>query len=162
MELVNGVLGTFSQRALITEIPSFEAGLVAFLFVFLLMGIMYYILRSDRNKTMPQLSPLGPKDIVRLGNPLSSSDAAYIGIVTMGILELLLDALIVLSALQGMGSIALGTMLAVAAFLAAIIFAAYRSTFMSEAFTRKPRLELVAANLSNLSKKEVSGGKEHD
>ena len=159
---VGEALGIFSQTVLITEIPSFEAGLVAFLFVFLLMGIMYYVLRSDRNKTMPQLSPLGPKDIVRLGNPLSSSDAAYIGIVTMGILELLLDALIVLSALQGMGSIALGTMLAMAAFLAAIIFAAYRSTFMSEAFTRKPRLELVAANLSNLTKKEVSGGKEHD
>jgi len=148
MELVSGVLGTFSQRALITEIPSFEAGLVAFLFAFLLMGIMYYVLRSDRNKTMPQLSPLGPKDIVRLGNPLSSSDAAYVGIVTMVILELLLDVLIVLSALQGMGSIAVGTMLAVAVFLAAAILAVYRSTYMSEAFMRKPRLELVAANLS--------------
>jgi len=64
-----------------------------------------------------------------------------------------------LSALQGMGSIALGTMLAVAAFLAAVILAVYRSTYMSEAFTRKPRLELVAASLS---KKEVGEGEGHD
>jgi len=159
MEPVGEVLRIFSQTVLITEIPSFEAGLVAFLFVFLLMGIMYCVLRSDRDKTMPQLSPLGPRDTVRLGNPLASSDAAYIGIVTMVILELLLDALIVLSALQGMGSIALGTMLAVAAFLAAVILAVYRSTYMSEAFTRKPRLELVAASLS---KKEVGEGEGHD
>ena len=159
MEPVGEVLRIFSQTVLITEIPSFEAGLVAFLFVFLLMGIMYCVLRSDRDKTMPQLSPLGPRDTVRLGNPLASSDAAYIGIVTMVILELLLDALIVLSALQGMGSIALGTMLAVAAFLAAVILAVYRSTYMSEAFTRKPRLELVAASLS---KKEVGEGEDHD
>ena len=159
MEPVGEVLRIFSQTVLITEIPSFEAGLVAFLFVFLLMGIMYCVLRSDRDKTMPQLSPLGPRDTVRLGNPLASSDAAYIGIVTMVILELLLDALIVLSALQGMGSIALGTMLAVAAFLAAVILAVYRSTYMSEAFMRKPRLELVAASLS---KKEVGEGEGHD
>ena len=159
MEPVGEVLRIFSQTVLITEIPSFEAGLVAFLFVFLLMGIMYCVLRSDRDKTMPQLSPLGPRDTVRLGNPLASSDAAYIGIVTMVILELLLDALIVLSALQGMGSIALGTMLAVAAFLAAVILAVYRSTYMSKAFTRKPRLELVAASLS---KKEVGEGEGHD
>ena len=159
MEPVGEVLGIFSQTVLIIEIPSFEAGLVAFLFVFLLMGIMYCVLRSDRDKTMPQLSPLGPKDTVRFGNPLASSDAAYIGVVTMVILELLLDALIVLSALQGMGSIALGTMLAVAAFLAAVILAVYRSTYMSEAFTRKPRLELVA---TSLSKKEVGEGEGHD
>jgi len=159
MELVvNGPFGAFGKTALITEIPSFEAGLIAFFFVFLLMGLMHYVLRSDRNKMMPQLSPLGPKDVTRLENPLSSSDAAYIGMITLVILELALDALIVVSALQGMGSIALGTMLALATFLAAAILAVYRSTYMSEAFTRKPRLELVAANLL----KKANEDEEHD
>jgi hypothetical protein len=149
MELiVDGTLGDFGKTALVTEIPSFDAGLIAFLFIFLLMGIMYFILRSDRDKAMPQLSPLGPKDVVKLDNPLSSSDAAYVGVITLVILELTLDALIVVSVLQGMGSIAIGTMLAIAAFLAAAILAVYRSTFMSDSFTRKPRLERVAANLS--------------
>jgi len=143
---------------LITEIPSFEAGLIAFFFVFLLIGLAYYVLRSDRDKTMPQLSPLGPKDVARFDNPLSSSDAAYVGMITFVILELALDALIVVSALQGMGSIALGTMLAFATFLAAAILAVYRSTYMSEAFTRKPRLEIVAANLL----KKANEGEEHD
>ena len=159
MELiVNGLLGAFGKTALVTELPSFDAGLVAFLFIFLLMGIMYFILRSDRDKMMPQLSPLGRKDVAKLDNPLSSSDAAYIGITTLVILELVLDVLIVVSVLQGMGSIAVGTMLALATFLAAAILAAYRSTFMSDSFTRKPRLEQVAASLS----KKPGEGEEHD
>jgi hypothetical protein len=158
MELiVNGLLGAFGKTALVIELPSFDAGLVAFLFIFLLMGIMYFILRSDRDKMMPQLSPLGPKDVAKLDNPLSSSDAAYVGITTLVILELVLDVLIVVSVLQGMGSIAVGTMLALATFLAAAILAAYRSTFMSDSFTRKPRLEQVAASLS----KKPGEGEEH-
>jgi hypothetical protein len=152
MELVIvGPLVDLSKTALVMEIPSFEAGLIAFLFVFFLMGIMYYVLRSDRDKVMPQLSPLGPKDVATLENPLSSSDAAYIGMTMLVILELSLDVLIVVSVLQGMGSIAVGMMLALATVLAAAILAVYRSTFMSEAFTRKPRLELVAASLSKKS-----------
>jgi hypothetical protein len=159
MELiVDGPLGVLGKTALVTEIPSFDAGLVAFFFVFLLMGIMYFILRSDRDKVMPQLSPLGPKDVAKLENPLSTSDAAYVGIITLVILELVLDVLIVVSVLQGMGSIAVGTMLALATFLAAAILAVYRSTFMSDSFTRKPRLEQVAASLS----KKPSEGGEHD
>ena len=159
MELiVHGLFGAFGKTALVTEIPSFDAGLVAFLFIFLLMGIMYLILRSDRDKVMPQLSPLGPKDVAKIDNPLSSSDAAYIGITTLVILELVLDVLIVVSVLQGMGSIAVGTMLAIATFLAAAILAVYKSTFMSDSFTRKPRLEQVAASLS---KKPIEG-EEHD
>jgi len=159
MELIIvGPLGALSKTTLVIEIPSFDAGLIAFLLVFLLMGIMYYVLRSDRDKAMPQLSSLGPKDVAKLENPLSSSDAAYIGITTLVILELALDALIVVSVLQGMGSIAVGTMLAVATFLAAAILAVYRSTFMSEAFTRKPRLEHVAASLS----KKSGESEEHD
>lgn len=150
-------VGTF-KTALVTEIPSFEAGLIAFLFVFLLMGIMYYVLRSDRDKMMPQLSPLGPKDMVTLENPLSSSDAAYVGLITLVMLELVLDALIVVSVLQGMGSAAVGTMLALAAFIAAAILSIYRSVFMTEAFTRKPRLEQVAASMSN----KASVGEKHD
>jgi len=159
MELiVNGLLGVFGKTALVTEIPSFDAGLIAFLLIFLLMGIMYYVLRSDRDKIMPQLSPLGPKDMAKLENPLSSSDAAYVGIITLVILELVLDVLIVVSVLQGMGSIAVGTMLALASFLAAGILAVYKSTFMSESFMRKPRLEHVAANLS----KKSGESEEHD
>jgi hypothetical protein len=149
MELMaDGTLGAFGKTALVTEIPSFDAGLIAFVFIFLLMGIMYFVLKSDRDKIMPQLSPLGPKDVAKLDNPLSTSDAAYVGVITLVILELILDVLIVVSVLQGMGSIAVGTMLAFAAFLAAAILAVYRSTFMSDSFTRKPRLERVAANLS--------------
>ena len=156
--VIAGPFGVFGKTALITEIPSFEAGLIAFFFIFLLIGLAYYVLRSDRDKTMPQLSPLGPKDVARFENPLSSSDAAYVGMITLVILELALDALIVISALQGMGSIALGTMLALATFLAAAILAVYRSTYLSEAFTRKPRLEIVAANLL----KKANEGEEHD
>jgi hypothetical protein len=158
MELVsNGPLGVFGKTALVIEIPSFDAGLIAFFFIFILMGIMYLVLRSDRDKVMPQLSPLGPKDVARVDNPLSSSDAAFVGIITLVILELALDVLIVVSVLQGMGSIAVGTMLAMATFLAAGILAVYRSTFMSDSFTRKPRLERVAANLSKKRSSE-----EHD
>ncbi len=144
--------------ALITEIPSFEAGLIAFVLVFLLMGIMFYILRTERNKTVPPLDPLGPHDTVRLENPLSASDAPFLAIVTLVILELVLDVLIVVSVLQGMGSVAVGTMLALAAFLAAAILAVYRSTYMSDAYTRKPRLEIVAASLF----KKTSEGKENE
>ena len=159
MELiVDAPLGVLGKTVLVIEIPSFDAGLVAFLFIFLLMGIMYLVLRSDRDKIMPQLSSLGPKDVAKLENPLSTSDAAYVGIITLVILELVLDALIVVSVLQGMGSIAVGTMLALATFLAAAILAAYRSTFMNDSFTRKPRLEQVAASLS----KKASEGEEHD
>jgi hypothetical protein len=158
MELmVKGALGAFGKTTLVTEVPSFDAGLIAFLFIFLLMGIMYFILRSDRDKVMPQLSLPGPKDVAKLDNPLSSSDAAYVGITTLVILELVLDVLIVVSVLQGMGSIAVGTMLAIATFLAAAILAVYRSTFMSDSFTRKPRLERVAASLS----KKPREGEEH-
>ena len=159
MELaICGPPGISNQTALITEIPSFEAGLIAFLFVFLLMGIMFYVLRTERNKTIPQLNTLGPGETVRLENPLSSSDAPYLAIVTLVILELVLDALIVVSVLQGMGSIAVGTMLAIATFLAAAILAVYRSTYMTETFTRKPRLEIVAASLF----KKASEGEEHE
>jgi hypothetical protein len=159
MELMaDGTLGAFGKTALVTEIPSFDAGLIAFVFIFLLMGIMYFVLKSDRDKVMPQLSPLGPKDVAKLDNPLSTSDAAYVGVITLVILELILDVLIVVSVLQGMGSIAVGTMLAFAAFLAAAILAVYRSTFMSDSFTRKPRLEHVAANLS----KKPDEGETHD
>ena len=130
------------------EIPSYVAGLIAFLFVFLLMGIMFFVLREERDKTIPPLNTVGPTDVVKSENVLASSDAPFLGVVTLVTLELVLDALIVVSVLQGMGSIALGTMLAVATFLAAAIFAVYRSGFMSEAFSRKPRLERIAARLS--------------
>lgn len=127
------------------EIPSFVAGLIAFLFIFLLMLVMFFVLREERDKMMPSLNNLGPADLVRLENPLSSVDAPFVAIITLVTLEVALDALIVVSALQGIGSIAIGTMLAIATFLAATILAVYRSAFMSEAFTRKPRLETVAA-----------------
>jgi len=52
--------------------------------------------------------------------------------------------LVVVGVLQGMGSIAIGTMLALAAFIAAALLGVYRSAFMSEAFIRKPRLETIA------------------
>jgi uncharacterized oligopeptide transporter (OPT) family protein len=127
------------------EIPSFIAGLIAFLFVFLLMGMLFFVLREERDKTMPSLNTLEPTDLVRLENPLSSVDAPFVAIITLVTLEVALEVLIVVSALQGIGSIAMGTMLAVATFLAAAILAVYRSAFMSDAFTRKPRLETVAA-----------------
>jgi hypothetical protein len=155
---VSGPSGISSQMGLVTAIPSFDAGLIAFLLVFLLMGIMFYVLRTEKNKTLPPLNPLGPREIVRFENPLSKSDAPYLAIITLVTLELVLDALIVVSVLQGMGSVAVGTMLAIASFLAAAILAVYRSAFMSEAFTRKPRLEIVAASLF----KETGEGEEHE
>ncbi|MGB9024210.1 MAG: hypothetical protein WCC94_12360 [Candidatus Bathyarchaeia archaeon] len=156
--IVDGSSIMCGQIALVTEIPSFEAGLIAFLFVFLLMGIMYYVLRTERSKTMPQLNPLGPRDMVTLENPMSSSDAPFLAIITLVILELVMDVLIVVSVLQGMGSIAVGTMLAVAAFLAAAILAVYRSAFVKEAFTRKPRLEVVSARQFE----KAGEGEKHD
>jgi hypothetical protein len=136
------------------EIPSFVAGLIAFLFVFLLMGIMFIVLREEKDKTIPALNTLGPNDVAKFENPLSSSDAPFVAIITLVTLELVLDALIVVSALQGMGSIAIGTMLALATFLAAAILAVYRSSFMSEAFARKPRLETIAARLFEETNKD--------
>lgn len=155
---VDGLSKLPNQTVLVTEIPSFEAGLIAFLLFFLLMGIMFYVLRTERGKGAPPSEPLGPSDIVRRENPLSNSDAPFLGIVTLVILEVVLDALIVVSVLQGMGSIAVGTMLALAVFLAATILVVYSSTFMEEAFMRKPRLEVVAANLSE----KIREGEEHD
>jgi len=137
-----------SETALVIEIPSFEAGLIAFVLMFLLMGIMFYVLRIDRDKMMPQLKPLGPTDVARFENPLSRSDAPYLAIITLVLIQIVMDALIVVSVLQGVGSIATGTMLAIATFLAAAILAVYRSAYMKDAFTRKPRLEIVAASLS--------------
>ncbi len=130
------------------EIPSFLAGLVAFFFVFMLMGIMYFVLREEREKAIPLLNAVGPLEVVKSDNLLASSDAPFLGIVTLVILELILDALIAVSVLQGAGSAAVGTMLAIATFLAAAILAVYRSSFMGDAFLRRPRLEKIAANLS--------------
>jgi len=127
------------------EIPSFVGGLIAFLFVFLLMGIMFFVLREERDKAMPILDTVGLSDQIEFENNLSSSDAPFLAIVTLVTLELVLDALIVVSTLQGAGSIAIGTMLALATFVAAAILGVYRSGFMHEAFTRKPRLEKVSA-----------------
>lgn len=158
MRAVDGSFGFSSQVDLVTEIPSFEAGLIAFLFLFVLMGIMFYILRSERNKTIPPLKPLGTTETVKLEEPLSTSDAPYLAIITLVMLELILDALIVVSAFQGMGSISIGTMLAFAAFLAAAILTVYRSAYMGEAFTRKQRLEIVSATLFET----VHKGEEHD
>jgi len=129
------------------EIPSFVAGLIAFLFVFVLMGIMFFVLREERDRTIPSLNTIGPTDVAKLEPVLTSSDAPFLAIVTLVMLEIVLDALIVVSVLQGMGSIAVGTMLAVATFLAAAILAVYRSSFMGEVFLRKPRLEIIADSL---------------
>ena len=126
------------------EIPSYAAGLIAFGFMFLLTGVMFLILREERDKSIPPLNPLGPTDVVKFENPLSSSDAPYLAIITLVAVELVLNALVVVGVLQGMGSIAIGTMLALAAFIAAALLGVYRSAFMSEAFTRKPRLETIA------------------
>jgi len=149
----------FSGRTALTiEIPSFEAGLVAFLVVFVLMGIMFYILRTEKNKTIPPLKILGPTETIRLENPLSRSDAPYVAIITLVMLELILDGLIVVSVFEGMGSTSIGTMLALAAFLAAAILAVYRSAYMGDAFTRKPRLEIVSTSVSE----EVDESEEND
>jgi hypothetical protein len=66
--------------------------------------------------------------------------------------------LVIAGAIQGIGSIAIGTMLALASFIAAAILAVYRSTYMSDAFMRKPRLELVASSLSG----KASEGEGHE
>jgi len=128
----------------LVEVPSYAAGLFAFLLVFLLMGIMFLVLKAERDKTIPPLN-LGPTDVAKFENPLSSSDAPYLAIITLVTLELVLNALIVVNALQGAGSIAIGTMLAFGTFVAAAILEVYRSSFMSDAFTRKPRLETITA-----------------
>jgi len=127
------------------EIPSFVGGLIAFITIFLLMGVMFFVLREERDKTIPSLNTVGPGDVVEFDNALILSDAPFLAIVTLVTLELVLDTLIVVSALQGAGSIAIGTMLALATFVAAAILGVYRSGFMRETFARKPRLEKVAA-----------------
>ncbi len=138
-------------------IPSFVAGLLAFLFVFTLMGVMFFVLREDRDRTMPPLDTVGPTDVARSENKLARSDAPFLAIVTLVTIELIVDALIVISALQGAGSFLIGTMFAIATFLAAAILAVYSSSFMSDAFLRKPRLERIAARLSE----ETDGSESH-
>lgn len=155
---ISGLSVAASQIVLVTEIPSFEAGLIAFLFVFLLVGMMFYVLRTERDKTIPAMNALSRTETARFENPLSRSDAPFLAMVTLVILELALDALIVVSALQGMGSVAIGTMLALAVFLAAAILVVYRDAYMSEAFTRKPRLEVVASRLLE----DADEGEDHD
>ena len=139
------------------EIPSFVAGLLAFLFVFALMGVMFFVLREDRDRTIPLLDTVGPTDVAKYENPLARSDAPFLAIVTLVAIELIVDALIVVSALQGAGSFLIGTMFAIATFLAAAILAVYRSGFMDDAFLRKPRLERIAARLSE----ETDGSESH-
>jgi hypothetical protein len=131
------------------KIPSFLAGLVAFLFAFGLMGVMFFILREERDRQMPLLDTVGPTDVIKLENTATSSDAPYLAIVTLVLLELVADGLIVVSVEEGAGSIMIGTMLAIAAFLAAAILSVYRSNFMGEAFLRKTRLERIATQLHN-------------
>jgi hypothetical protein len=130
------------------EIPSFIAGLLAFLFIFALMGIMFFILREDRDRTVPILDTVGPYDVVKSENLLARSDAPFLAIITLVVMELIVDTLIVVSTLQGAGTYLIGTMLAIATFLAATILAVYRSSFMGDAFLRRPRLEKIAARLS--------------
>ena len=130
---------------LLIEIPSYVAGLIAFLFVLLLMGIMFLLLRTERGKTIPPLNRLGPADRAVFENPLSSSDAPYFAMITLAVFEIVLDVLIIVGALQGMSSTVIGTMLALAAFLAAAILSVYRDAFMSDLLIRKPRLESMAA-----------------
>ena len=139
------------------EIPSFVAGLLAFLFIFALMGIMFFVLREDRDRTVPMLDTIGPYEVVKSENVLARSDAPFLAIVTLVAVELIVDALIVVGALQGAGSYLIGTMLAIATFLAAAVLAVYRSSFMCDAFLRKPRLERIAARLSE----EADGSEGH-
>ena len=140
------------------EIPSFVAGLLAFLFIFMLMGIMFFVLREDRDRTIPPLDTVGPTDIAKSENKLVRSDASFLAIVTLVTIELIVDALIVVSALQGAGSFLIGTMFAIATFLGAAILAVYGNCFMSDAFMRKPRLEKIAARLSE----ETHRSEEHE
>jgi hypothetical protein len=129
------------------EIPSYLAGLIAFFFVFVLMGVMFFVLREERDKTIPQLATVGPTDVAKIEGTPTILDAPFIAILTLVAIELVLDAVIVVSVIQGAGSFSVGTSLALAVFLAATILAVYRSNFMSEAFLRKPRLEAIAARL---------------
>jgi hypothetical protein len=140
------------------EIPSFIAGLLAFLFIFALMGIMFFILREDRDRTVPMLDTVGPYDVVKSENLLARSDAPFLAIVTLAAMELIVDTLIVVSTLQGAGTYLIGTMLAIATFLAAAILTVYRSSFMGDALLRKPRLERIAARLSE----EAHGIEDHE
>lgn len=139
------------------EIPSFVAGLLAFLFVFTLMGVMFFVLREDRDRTIPSLDTIGPIDVAKSENKLARSDAPFLAIVTLVATELIVDVLIVASAVQGAGSFLVGTMFAIATFLAAAILAVYGACFMSDAFLRKPRLERIAARLSE----ETDGSESH-
>jgi hypothetical protein len=140
------------------EIPSFIAGLLAFLFIFALMGIMFFILREDRDRSVPTLDTVGPYDVVKSENLLARSDAPFLAIVTLVAMELIVDTLIVVSTLQGAGTYLIGTMLAIATFLAAAILTVYRSSFMGDAFLRRPRLERIAAHLSE----EAHGSEDHE
>jgi hypothetical protein len=129
----------------LVEIPSFAAGLIAFVFIFLLMGVMFFVLREESDKTMPTLNTVGPTDMAKSENVLASLDAPFLAVVTLVMLEIVVDAVIVVSVLQGAGTFATGTMLAIATFLAAAILAVYRNSFMSDEFVRKPRLEKIAS-----------------
>jgi hypothetical protein len=141
----------------LVEIPSFDAGLVAFAAAFLLMGVMFFVLREERDRAIPLLGTIGPSDVARFETTPKLADAPFLAIVTLVIIELIVDALIVVTVLQGAGTFATGTMLALAALLAAAILTVYRSNFMSEAFLRKPRLEKIAARLVE----EAGKGEEH-
>jgi len=143
---------------LLLEIPSFAAGLIAFVFVFLLMGVMFFVLREERDRTMPSLNAVGPTDMAKSENVFASLDAPFLAVVTLVILEIVVDAVIVVSVLQGAGPFATGTMLAIATFLAAAILAVYRNSFMSDAFVRKPRLEKIAARFFE----DTDKGEAHD
>jgi len=140
------------------EIPSFVAGLIAFLFVFVLMGLMFFVLREERDWAMPpMMNTVGPTDVAKSENAFASSDAPFLAIVTLVSIEIILAAMIVVSTLLGSGSFFIGTMLGIATFLAAAILAVYRRSFMDEAFLRKPRLERISARLSEENVESESG-----
>jgi hypothetical protein len=141
----------------LVEIPSFVAGLIAFAVVFVLLGIMFFVLREERDRTIPIMATIGPADVAKFESMPKLPDAPFLAIVTLVIVELIVDALIVVTVLQGAGSFATGTMLALAVFLAAAILAVYRSNFMGEAFLRKPRLEKIAYSLLE----ETENGEQH-
>ena len=134
---------------LLLEIPSFLAGLVAFSLVFVLMGVMFFVLREDRDRTMPQLPTIGPADVAKIEGASTARDAPFVAIVTLVAFELVIDVLTVLSVIQGTGSFTIGTMLAIGVFIAAAILAVYRSNFARDAFLRKPRLEIIASRFND-------------
>jgi len=144
----------------LVEIPSFDAGLVAFAAVFVLMGVMFFVLREERDRTIPLLDTLGPSDVAKFESMPKLADAPFLAIVTLVIIELIVDALIVVTVLQGAGTFSAGTMLALAAFLAAAILMVYKSNFMSEAFLRKPRLEKIANHFIEETEKGEKHGSE--